>query len=648
MELLRQAPAWGFQIQAYRLGGRHKEFDLTVGTDNCDGWLLMSEALSTATVARWRDEGRPVCILARDPELPGLASVRSDNRSGIRLLMETLVGQGHREFAFMGNCEATDIEERRVAFLEYLEETGLPNAPGRTIQASDYSLSGGWQAASTLQASGVGFTALIAGNDQNAAGALQYFRSIGRSVPAELVITGYDNSVLSREPEFSLTTIDQRLDLIVGAALGELARVFQEGAGPPRSLRVKPSMILRSSTHDGQGSLAEPPTSPGVAHEYAAESGRFLYEGEGGAEDYLVRFAQFGRRAVYGEVQPTVVEVTYVSTPEVGTVGASMALRTFGSTLRSPGSPDADLVAQVPFFTAGVVSSVLAVRFPQAQVEDLVGLALAARDLEFLVFSIERSTEHARLEQMVNERTAQIRALQEALVQAARVDVMKPIVVGISHHLGTPLGTTRLALSSLLSQAIRFGLDDDSLELIRVADRSLESSIRLVHRFRNVVEVQLLPQKEVFYPGEEVDLACRRFRLAYPDCRLTCEVLGEGTTWIEGAPLALESAVSEMLDNAGVHGQNPTGETEIHLRVESREGEIVLSVKDNGPGLAHEALTRLFEPFYTTRLADSCGLGLTLVHSVVTTMFQGTVNIETAPGKGFAIGLRLPGTLRKF
>lgn len=73
-----------------------------------------------------------------------------------------------------------------------------------------------------------------------------------------------------------------------------------------------------------------------------------------------------------------------------------------------------------------------------------------------------------------------------------------------------------------------------------------------------------------------------------------------------------------------------------------REGsQLFLQVEDRGPGV-DGLIERLFQPFYTSRLADSSGLGLTLVHSVVTTLFQGTVDIVTGPDQGFLIRCAFP------
>jgi signal transduction histidine kinase len=67
---------------------------------------------------------------------------------------------------------------------------------------------------------------------------------------------------------------------------------------------------------------------------------------------------------------------------------------------------------------------------------------------------------------------------------------------------------------------------------------------------------------------------------------------------------------------------------------------VVLSVTDTGPGMAAEEISKLFEPFYTTKPRGT-GLGLTVVSRVIE-QNGGRVDVVSAPGAGTTVSLVLP------
>jgi CheY-like chemotaxis protein len=74
-----------------------------------------------------------------------------------------------------------------------------------------------------------------------------------------------------------------------------------------------------------------------------------------------------------------------------------------------------------------------------------------------------------------------------------------------------------------------------------------------------------------------------------------------------------------------------------------KPGEYVkLTVKDSGPGLEPEFLERIFEPYFTTKgSADGTGLGLAVVHGIVTS-HGGSIEVESKPGQGSSFMVFLP------
>ena len=99
-----------------------------------------------------------------------------------------------------------------------------------------------------------------------------------------------------------------------------------------------------------------------------------------------------------------------------------------------------------------------------------------------------------------------------------------------------------------------------------------------------------------------------------------------------------------VVENAVLHGiaKTPDGGT-VHITVEEADGDLLLQVKDDGPGIATEVESRLFDPFVTTR-SNGTGLGLAVVRTIVEA-HGGEVRVGRAAGGGAEFRLLLPATI---
>jgi C4-dicarboxylate-specific signal transduction histidine kinase len=110
---------------------------------------------------------------------------------------------------------------------------------------------------------------------------------------------------------------------------------------------------------------------------------------------------------------------------------------------------------------------------------------------------------------------------------------------------------------------------------------------------------------------------------------------------VHADPVALEQIVHNLLMNAlQALDQVPVAERQLTLRIEEASGQGVLRVADSGPGIAPDALPRLFEPFFSTR-AGGLGLGLSLCETLAAGMGGSLVASANTP-RGAVFVLTLP------
>ena len=94
---------------------------------------------------------------------------------------------------------------------------------------------------------GLRFDAVIAAEDIHAVSAIKFARTLGISIPDELIITGFNNSILSTCCEPELTTVDNHIETVCLSAINTLMRVF-EGKEAQNKTMISNDLVIRETT----------------------------------------------------------------------------------------------------------------------------------------------------------------------------------------------------------------------------------------------------------------------------------------------------------------------------------------------------------------------------------------------------------------
>ncbi len=180
--------------------------------------------------------------------IEGYPRIRADNNRGMRDVILHLA-RDHRceRIAFIKGWEGhTDAEDRYAVYVEAMRECGLALDPD-LVYHGDFMEPSGRRAVKTLLLErGKDVQAIVASNDAMALGAVAALRELGKNVPEDVAVTGFDDSERAGTCFPPLTTVRQRFDDIGKAAIGALLDVI-EGRRAPDTVEVPVHLVVRES-----------------------------------------------------------------------------------------------------------------------------------------------------------------------------------------------------------------------------------------------------------------------------------------------------------------------------------------------------------------------------------------------------------------
>ena len=216
-----------------------------------DGLVISAVALGDAWVEKLLDGPLPTVLIGRHPQRSDVDVVEVDNTAAARLVVEHLIGLGHRRIATITGPEArSDAAERLETFRTVMAEHGLP-VPDELVEPGDFSPLSGLAAMARLIPHRP--TAVFAANDQMALGAMEAISLAGLRVPDDISVAGFDDFPAALVSNPPLTTVGQDVDLVADRAVAHLIDLLDTGRRGTDVL-VGAELRIRGSTGPPKGS----------------------------------------------------------------------------------------------------------------------------------------------------------------------------------------------------------------------------------------------------------------------------------------------------------------------------------------------------------------------------------------------------------
>ena len=254
--------------------------------------------------------------------------------------------------------------------------------------------------------------------------------------------------------------------------------------------------------------------------------------------------------------------------------------------------------------------------------------------------SMARRRQRLELERRVEERTAELTAKQDELVQAAKLAALGQMSAGMVHEINQPLAALRSYADNAVTY-LKLGKPEGAAEnLTEIADLT-ERMARITGQLKQFArKSQGLAEPVAVTRLVETSLALLGGRPKAEGVELVSS-LGDSHLRVWGDEVRLQQVLVNLLRNA-LDAMKGADHKFLAISVAEQGGEVRLSVADSGSGISEDGLAHLFDPFFTTKPAgEGLGLGLSISEGIVRDL-GGTLTAANRPqgGAEFTMTLR--------
>lgn len=258
----------------------------------------------------------------------------------------------------------------------------------------------------------------------------------------------------------------------------------------------------------------------------------------------------------------------------------------------------------------------------------------------------------------LDQTVATLRETQAKLLQQEKLASLGQLVAGVAHEINTPLGVAVAAASQLDAETRRMhalAADgrlkrselDSFLSLTReLADLLLNSSQRAGSLIRSFKQVSADQASDALRDIDLPQYVREVLRTLEPMLRrsgVSVRVEGVESLTMQSYPGPIAQVLTNLIQNALLHAFEGVNDPSLTLRVEARSAsQALLTVRDNGNGMPPEVRDKVFEPFFTTkRNQGGTGLGMHIIHNLVTGPLGGEIQVDSEPGEGSTVRIVL-------
>ena len=263
--------------------------------------------------------------------------------------------------------------------------------------------------------------------------------------------------------------------------------------------------------------------------------------------------------------------------------------------------------------------------------------------------------------------------MEEVIMQTEKMKSVGGLAAGMAHEINNPLGAILQGVQNIQRRvqpghnanqqsAEKYNLDLNAMngyleerQILKFINNIKDAGQRAASIVSNMLQFSRGNQKSLSQTSVR-ELLERALNIARADLELKTidiqlnDINAEMT--LQCIPSELEQVILNLLQNAAqalleyketVVSQD--WKPQINITTEQQNEQVIIKVKDNGPGMNDETRRRIFEPFFTTKdVGLGTGLGLSVSYFIITAHHQGQLDVISSPNQGACFIIKLPNT----
>jgi C4-dicarboxylate-specific signal transduction histidine kinase len=223
------------------------------------------------------------------------------------------------------------------------------------------------------------------------------------------------------------------------------------------------------------------------------------------------------------------------------------------------------------------------------------------------------------LEQMVDKRTAELETQKSITMQASRMAAVGQLSAGVAHEINNPLtvidGKARKIRNLIQADIIEKNQIEDSVQKIESMVQRITRIVRGLRTFSRDGSNDPMSFFQISkFLGDINELVFSKILKGDVDFTINNTLLED---YMYGREVELSQVLINLINNA-VDAVSNLNEKWIKVEIIKKAGKVYFTVEDSGGGIPRENLTKLMQPFFTTKeIGKGTGLGLSISHGII-------------------------------
>jgi signal transduction histidine kinase/Na+/proline symporter len=252
----------------------------------------------------------------------------------------------------------------------------------------------------------------------------------------------------------------------------------------------------------------------------------------------------------------------------------------------------------------------------------------------------------------------QLKKTQETLIETEKMASLGELVAGVAHEINTPIGLSLTGITHFITKSNKIAtlyeneeLEEEdfknfiktSQELAKSININLEKTANLVRSFKQVAVDQSSDGKREFELISYIDEILLSINNITKKYKVSINISATPPITLNSYPGVISQIFTNLIMNTLKHAYEKSEVGKIDIIIKDTNKDVNIIYKDYGKGISKENITKIFNPFFTTKRDEGgSGLGLSIIYNLITTKLNGTIRCDSIEGEGTTFKITMP------